>query len=678
MMAEVSTTRLLKSALVAFVMSSGVACAPTSTFIGKSSEQETAAVDSLFHLDAALEGELEDSLLRARWHLFRALDERTVNHHDLARVELDAAYHHLDLLDDNPYLDLSGDPEWADEFAPYVAEIDQLGDAIEQAYLSLLPHLEQASPDSPLSLLLKGLSAEEIENLPADASQIVRIHQLAALCDIPIDANAEVAASIHFFQTKGLETYRVWTERSGRYRDLILPILKEEGLPLDLFYLAMIESGFKPHAYSRARAMGMWQFIRQTGIREGLQVNHVVDERKNPLKATQAAARHLKSLYREFGEWRLAMAAYNAGQGRVRRAIAKAGTRDFWKLELPRETRKYVPLLMAATIIAKDPESFGIGPVKLQTPLAYDSVELPAYVDKRPFSVDLEAAAKMMGVAFTELKHLNMELRLGFTPPNRRGKYELLVPSGKGVNFVRRYAQLPESQKKKPHHYTVRRGDSISLIAQTYSVSPRLIAQVNDLRNPNLIRPGQGLFIPVQGSRSVRTLTGPKGERRYTVRRGDSLSRIARLFTVKVSDLKQWNNLDGDLIRPGQQLSVHLTAENTVLVPEKRSLTTGGRRAAHTVLPGESLSTIGRHFEVAVADLQSWNQLNTTIIHPGQKLLVSQSPFEEYKVVKGDTLYGIARRFGLDARAIARHNNMSLSSTLLAGMTLQIKAGDLD
>ena len=670
---------LWKSGLLAILLSYCAACAPVWTSLRASSGTEKAVADSLhLHLDAALEGEFEDSLLRARWHLFRALDERTVNRYEQARVNLDEAYRHLDELDDNPYLDLSGDPEWADEFAPFVSQIDELGDAIEQAYLTLLPHLEQASPDSPLSLLLKGLSEEEIESLPSDASQIVRIHQLAPKCDIPIDANAEVAASIHFFQTKGLETYRVWTQRSGRYRELIEPILREHDLPLDLFYLAMIESGFKPHAYSRARAMGMWQFIRQTGIREGLRVDRVVDERKNPLKATRAAARHLKSLHEQFGDWRLALAAYNAGQGRVRRAVDKAGSRDFWKLELPRETRRYVPLLMAATIIAKDPDLFGIGPVKLESPLAYDAVELPAYVDKEPFSVDLEAAAGMIGVAVKELKQLNMELRLGFTPPNRRGKYELLVPPGKGRNFVTRYAQLPDSKKRKPHIYTVRRGDSISEIAEIYRVSPKLIAKVNNLRNPNLIRPGQDLFIPLRNGHVPGALTGPLGQRQYTVQRGDSLSRIARLFSVKVSDLRAWNGLGSDLIRPGQRLSIQLTEANTVLVPATRSLTTVGRRPVHTVVSGESLSAIGRRFDVRVVDLLSWNNLNNTVIHPGQKLFVARSPFEEYRVVKGDTLYGIARRFGLDARTIARQNNMSLSSTLLAGMTLRIVADDLD
>ena len=515
---------LATSSIALAALSCFAACAPlwtTGTPSGdaNSGDANSAAADSLsLHLDPELEEELEEELLRARWHLFRALDERSLARYDMARRELDEALRHLDRIDDHPYLDLSGDPEWADEFAPIVGQIAQLGGAIEQAYLTLLPNLEKASPNSPLSLFLRGLSEEEIEGLPPDASQIVRIHQLAPLCDIPIDANAEVAASIYFFQNKGLETYRIWTERSGKYRDLIIPILREHKLPLDLFYLAMIESG--------ARAMGMWQFIRQTGIREGLRVDRVIDERKNPAKATRAAARHLSGLYEEFGEWRLAMAAYNAGRGRVRRAIKKAGTDDFWKLELPRETRRYVPMLMAATVIAKDPKSFGIGDVELQAPLAFDTIELPPYVDKKPFVVDLESAARLLDIGHEQLKKLNMELRLGFTPPNRRGRYNLLVPPGTGKDFIQRYSQLSDSQKRRPLHYTVRRGDSISAIAQIFHVNSRLIAQINDLRNPNLIHPGQNLFIPVQGDR------GQNIGRHYVVQPGESLSRIARLLSV--------------------------------------------------------------------------------------------------------------------------------------------------
>ena len=658
-----------------------LACAPLRTSRQASGPQQTAA-DSIF-VDPSTSREFEDGLLRARWHLFRALDERTVGRFSQAQLELDEAFRQLAWLEDSPYLDLVGDAAaLGGDTAAGQGDVDQLGDAVEQVYLSLLPNIEHSSPDSPLSLLLKGLSEAEIESLPTDASQIVRIHQLAPLCDIPIDANPAVAASIRFFQTKGRETYSTWRRRSGRYRDLILPILRAEGLPQDLFYLAMIESGFNPRAYSRAHAAGMWQFISATARREGLRVDRVVDERRNPLKATHAAARHLKSLHQDFGDWRLAVAAYNSGRGRVQRAIDKAQSRDVWRLELPRETRNYVPLLMAATVIAKDPEQFGFGDVDHEAPIRYDDVDLPVHVNERPFTVDLKAAAKMMGIAYDELRQLNLELRLGFTPPRRKQSYELLVPLGHGADFVKRYAALPESKKPTLHRYRVRRGDSISTIARTFGVSTSLVAQVNNLRDPNLIHPGRTLFVPALGSGagSAALSTGSSGEQLYTVRKGDSLSGIALLFGVQTELLKQWNSLTSDLIHPGQKLAVRLADSASVLRTANRAPRTAPRTEVevgrHTVRRGETLWSLSRRFGVKVADLLTWNRLGGELIHPGQQLIVAEArrdPFKLYMVVNGDTLYGIARRFGLDAREIARQNNMSLSSTLLAGMTLRIK-----
>ena len=277
-----------------------------------------------------------------RWHLLRAAEARNSSLFPAAQRELDLAFNRLGQFDTED-----------DAHREANKTADELRRQVEQAYLSLVPHLEHFSPDSPLVLLLEGISEAELESLPKDASPFVRIHQLSRHCDVPIDANARVAASIRFFQTKGRETYMSWYKRSWKYRDLILRVLAAEGLPKDLLYLAMIESGFNPKAYSRAHAAGMWQFMESTGRLEGLSRTHWVDERRDPMKSTRAAARHLKRLYAKFGDWRLAIAAYNGGPNRVRRAVKKQSTRDYWKLKLPRETRNYVPLFMAATIISK-------------------------------------------------------------------------------------------------------------------------------------------------------------------------------------------------------------------------------------------------------------------------------------------------------------------------------------
>jgi membrane-bound lytic murein transglycosylase D len=396
--------------------------------------------------------------------LLRAQEAQALNRVEDAQRDLDLAFGILAEL------------EASDTIADTTRSA-QLAKAIEQAYLDLLPQLESFSPDSPLVLLLEGLSEERIEDLSEDASQLVRIHQLSRRCDIPIDANAHVAASIHFFQTRGRETYTTWMRRSGRFRDLITETLEREELPQDLLYIAMIESGFNPRAYSRARAVGLWQFMKSTGELEGLHQTHWVDQRRDPVKSTRAAANHLKSLYREFGDWRLAIAAYNSGRGRVRRAIAKAETSDFWKLELPRETRNYVPLFMAAAIISKDPTLFGFDPIPLDPPFVFDEAKLPS---SWPY-VDLRTAARTIGATENALRDLNPELRQSITPPGLKKPYVLRLPPGTRSTFLDRYARLPASEKAAVYEYEVQRRDNISSIAQAFGVNSRTIIAANSL-----------------------------------------------------------------------------------------------------------------------------------------------------------------------------------------------------
>ena len=641
-------------ALAALVWCTSSSCAPL--FLASSVDNTgIAPADSTAAYDPVSTRAFESTVLTARWHLFRALDDRTIGRYQDAQRELDAAFELLAVLEQDPQAEADSAAAGGGEAH---VEVEKLGAAVEEAYLSLVPHVELFSPDSPLSLLLAGLSDEKIEDLPPNASPIVRILQLAPSCDVPIDANAKVAASIHFFQERGRETYSTWLRRSGRYRDLILPILREHDIPEDFFYLAMIESGFKPNAYSRAHAVGLWQFIQSTGKLEGLHRTSLIDERRDPKKSTVAAAKHLRRLYTEFGDWRLAAAAYNAGRGRVSRAIERAGTRDFWKLQLPRETRNYVPLLMAATVIAKSPELFGFREVRFDPPLVYDEVGLPE-------QIYLSAAAKTLGVPVSTVKKLNPELRGAITPKTKK-PYRLRVPDGRGDSFLAHYDRLPDSEKFTGTEYVVRRGDNISTIASIFNVRSAHIANVNDLKNPNLIRPGQKLRIPGRHDTGKRIARGGT----YTVRRGDSLSRIAHSLGVSVAQLKRWNGLRSDLIRPGDKLVTGATSGVT--------FASAGGGATHTVKRGESLWQIANRFGVKVAQISAWNGLNGAVIHPGQELLVTAPETLTYTVVKGDTLYAIARRFGIDAKQIARQNNMDMSSVLLAGMTLEIVNQEVD
>ena len=580
--------------------------------------------------------------LRAvRWHLLFAIESHALGQIQQAQESLDAAIGILADLDEHDAL-------------VDTTQAMRLGLEIEQAYLSLLPHLEHLPPDSHLPLLLEGLSKEKVEALPADAEPLVLIHQLGRRCDMPIDANDRVVASLQFFQTRGRKTFAIWLQRAGRYRTLITDILQREGMPSDLFYLAVIESGLNPRAYSRSRAVGLWQFMAQTGRMMGLERTHWIDERRDPIKATEAAARYLRELKAEFGDWRLALAAYNAGPGRVRRTIARSGTNDYWQLDLPRETKNYVPLFMAAAVIAKDPQLFGFEPQVEEPAFAYEEVVLPA---DWPY-VDLKVAAQLLGIERQILHDLNPELRQDITPPGSRSPYTLRVPTGKRRILLDQYASLPAPQKAAVHQYRVQSGDTISGISQTFGVSTRVIAAANSLRNPNLIRPRQLLYIP------VAPRAKPAGGRRgtYTVRPNDVLGRIASQHGVSLHDLMKWNGLKTTLIKPGQELVVRQQ-------PVSRVVTSGG---TYTVQSGDTLWGVARRFAVSVADLQAWNGLETARIKPGQQLTVANEQAQMYTVVSGDTLHSIARKFGLAPSDIARQNNIDLAETLLAGTTLQI------
>lgn len=369
--------------------------------------------------------------------------------------------------------------------------------------------------------------------------------------DVPIEMNAAVQAYIDLFTTTKRELIAAALERSGRYLPMMRQIFQEKGLPLDLVNLAYIESAFKLHAYSRAKAVGIWQFIKGTAKRYGLRTDWWVDERRDPEKATAAAADYLSDLYKMFESWPLAIASYNAGEWKVWRSTQRQKTTNFWKLDLPRETKLFVPAFMAMTIIAKDPTRYGFTPPTEQ-PWLVEQVTLPQ-------PTDLRLIAKAANVSLEELKELNPELNRLITPPQQ--EYRINLPSGTKATFLDNFARSPQTQRVAWRQHQVRPGETLSTLAQRYRTSVAVLMEMNRLKSPHFIQAGSLLTVPVPtltlAEIPQNTGGSPKGPAvDYVVQPGDNLWDIARAHNVSLHDLQRWNNLEGSLIHPGRTLRI--------------------------------------------------------------------------------------------------------------------------
>ncbi|MBI2026917.1 MAG: transglycosylase SLT domain-containing protein [Deltaproteobacteria bacterium] len=392
--------------------------------------------------------------------------------------------------------------------------------------------------------------------------------------NIPIIRNAEVERFIRFFQTSHRKHFVRWLERSSRYIPAMKRVFMEERLPTDLVYVALIESGFNATAYSRARATGIWQFMPATGKRYGLKVNWWVDERRDPMKSAHAAARYLKDLHDTFGSWYLAIAGYNAGEGKILRAIKKHNTENFWEMTkyryLKRETKDYIPKFIAAMIIAKDPEKYGFTDLEYQKPQSYEVVEIV-----KP--LELKTVAKNLDILEKELKDLNPELRRWCTPLDAKS-YALKVPAGHSDILLANLSTLPALSYSNLHSHRVQYGDSLWKVARAYGVSVDDVRKVNNLSG-NTLRVGQSLMIPldprgIQGSKQrmkasitertkktpivVSTASGDTQKVVYTVNAGDTLWDISKNFDVSIHQILAWNDVRRNRIRPGDKIELYV------------------------------------------------------------------------------------------------------------------------
>ena len=387
----------------------------------------------------------------------------------------------------------------------------------------------------------------------SDPLGVARLPDNAERYEIPLETNRAVEWWIDRFRGELHDRFATYLRRAGRYGPMIRTRLREAGLPEDLVYKALIESGMNPDAYSRARAVGLWQFMSFTARKYGLEVSYWVDERRDPVAATGAAIRYLTDLYDEFGSWYLAAAAYNAGEGRVRWSISRAGTDDYWDLVehrvLPRETRNHVPKIIAAALIARDPGANGFGDVEPAEPMRYDVVTVPD-------ATSLDVIARAAGTTEARIRRLNPKFRRHVTPPGREARVR--VPPGKAEAFRTSYAKIPADERVTWLVHRVTRGQTLSGIASRYGTSVRAIRASNDGVSPRRLQIGQRLVVPRSGRPGDGELdrARPTGPTTVVVRRGDTLWDIARRHRVSTRQLMAWNGLSSSRIQPGDRLQV--------------------------------------------------------------------------------------------------------------------------
>ena len=600
--------------------------------------------------DELTERQIMNRISRAYLLQSRIIKAQTNGDWRAAEYYLDQAMSEVSVLADQS--SLANEPQFRELFRTIVTE--------HEAYFGTDP-AERQEYGSIFALRSAMFDVQAlVENPTAEATGLPKIEPVVTT--VPMPQNRAVENSIQWLLANRRETVIRWMNRSDTYFPMIEQIFKEEGVPEELKYLAVGESGLNPRARSSASAVGMWQFMAPTGRAMGLRIDSYVDERMDPVKSTRAAARHLKELYEYYAsDWHLALAGYNCSPRCIRRAISRGGGTlqnppSYWAISryLPRQTSGYVPQFIAFALIMSNPSEFGLPATSNGPEFAYDEIKVSGVLS-------LETIATMVGTTTEHIQSLNPELRRGTLPPDR-SPYTLRIPINTFARFADAFEQLPEKEKTMPGEHRVRRGDNLGKIARRYGTTVKAIQNANRLRT-TVIHPGQMLVVPglagtivakleSTGARSVgwgsrtnkpivfdqkvaenarqttvtvantSTIRSPNTSDQTTnssnspsenrpnqvhrVRRGDTLSELANQYGTTVRAIQQANGLRNTRIKRGQRLQI----------PQ-------GGRTIHTVRRGENLTKIAQHYGTTVQSIKTNNNLRSNTIHPGQKLSIT-------------------------------------------------------